>query len=113
MTQKRGHGPQAATFDAVLIAYLHLPPDELARVWALAATAVAPGGTLLIVGHDRTNLTDGVGGPQDERVLYDAQTIAASLAGLRVLRTERVRRPVGDREALDTLVRAERAAVTA
>jgi hypothetical protein len=33
-----------------------------------AAEAVAPGGTLLIVGHDLENLTSGHGGPQDAGV---------------------------------------------
>jgi SAM-dependent methyltransferase len=104
--------PPPEGFDAVLVTYLHVPPTELERIWAIATRAVAVGGTLLIVGHDRTNLTEGLGGPQDPALLYDLEVIAGSLTGLRVERAERIRRPVptasGTRDAIDTLVRATR-----
>ncbi|MEV4618429.1 class I SAM-dependent methyltransferase [Asanoa sp. NPDC049573] len=99
--------PPAA--DLVLIAYLHVPPALWEPVLARAAAAVAPGGTLLLVGHDQTNLTEGTGGPQDLDRLWSVDGIVAALGGLRVGRAERVRRPVaGQRDAIDTLVRAER-----
>ncbi len=64
------------------------------------------------MGHDVTNLTEGVGGPPDPEVLYTPESITRSLSGLTVLRAERVRRPVSGvsdgREAVDTLVRAVR-----
>ena len=69
-----------------------------------------------MVAHDSTNLTDGVGGPQDPRVLYTAQDVADDVAGLglRPVRLERVRRPVtmpdgAQREALDALALFRRA----
>jgi hypothetical protein len=37
---------------------------------AFTAAAVARGGTLLIVGHDITNPSEGWGGPRDPDVLY-------------------------------------------
>ena len=46
-----------------------------------AADAVAPGGTLLIVGHDLANLERGVGGPQDPDVLYTADRLRDAIAG--------------------------------
>ncbi len=105
--------PAEAAYDLVLIAYLHLPAEELAEVLARAAAAVAPSGSLVIVGHDRTNPAEGYGGPQDLEVLYTPDEVAAALDGLAVVRAERVRRPVatddGPREAIDTLVRAVRA----
>ncbi|GAA3210980.1 class I SAM-dependent methyltransferase [Actinocorallia longicatena] len=94
--------------DLVLVAYLHLPEREMAAVLGRAARAVAPGGTLFFVGHDRTNLTEGVGGPQDPAILHSPGSVADALTGLRIERAERVRRPVGDRTAVDTLVRAVR-----
>jgi len=39
-----------------------------------AASALAPGATLLVVGHDSTNLTEGIGGPQDPAVLFSRKT---------------------------------------
>ncbi len=106
--------PDAQSFQLVLVAYLQLRAAELDSVLRQAVTALAPGGVLLVVGHDVINLTQGVGGPQDPAVLYTPEAVTRSLGGLTVLRAERVRRPVGtaadgaddSRDAVDTLVRA-------
>lgn len=104
--------PPAEGFDLVLIAYLQLPPDQMAQVWALASRAVAPGGTLFAIGHDRTNLTQGTGGPQDPDLLWTPEELTRALVadGLTVDRAERVRREVatdeGVRQAVDTLLQA-------
>jgi SAM-dependent methyltransferase len=104
--------PEAGAFDAVLVIYLHLMPDALATVLNRAARSVAPGGRILVVGHDLTNLRDGVGGPPDPAVLHTPEMIAADLPGLEVRRAERVRRPVqtdnGVVDAIDSLVSAVR-----
>ncbi len=71
--------PPDRAFDLVTVVYLHLPPDERRMVYAAAARAVAPGGRLVIVGHDRTNLTEGVGGPQDPDRLFSADELAREL----------------------------------
>ena len=106
--------PAPGGYDLVLVAYIHLPAASLARVFRAAAAAVAPGGTLLVIGHDRDNITRGHGGPQDPGRLYTPAAVTAELDGLAVLRAEQVIRPVrtpeGERTAIDTLVRAERAA---
>jgi SAM-dependent methyltransferase len=104
--------PARGAFDLVLVAYLQVHPALRALVLARAAAALAPGGTLLVIGHDLTNLTEGVGGPQSPDVLYTPEVITAELPGLRIVRAERVRRAVardgGQATAIDTLVRAER-----
>jgi len=101
--------PGASRFDLVTLFFIHLPPDERRDVYARAAAAVAPGGTLLIVGHDRTNLADGVGGPQDPTVLFTPGEVAADLAGFRVDQAEVVRRRAQDgRGPIDAIVRAVR-----
>jgi SAM-dependent methyltransferase len=106
--------PARAAFDLVLVAYLQVDAGLRGRVLAGAAGALVPGGTLLVVGHDLVNLTEGVGGPQSPEVLYTPEAISAALPGLRILRAERVRRTVerdgGPATAIDTLVRAERPA---
>jgi len=100
--------PARAAFDLVLIAYLQVGAELRGRA------ALVPGGTLLVVGHDLTNLTEGVGGPTSPDVLYTPEVITAGLPGLRILRAERVHRTVeregGQATAIDTLVRAERPA---
>lgn len=102
--------PEERAFDLVLVFYLQLPAHERRLVLARAAGALAPGGTLLLVGHDRTNLEAGIGGPSDPRVLYTPEEIAAELPGLEVERAERVLREVegAERRAIDALVRARR-----
>jgi len=78
---------------------------------------VAPGGTLLVVGHDLENLVSGHGGPQDPAVLYRPGDIVADIepAHLTIVREETAVRSLTDSqglpaEALDALVLARRAA---
>ena len=101
--------------DLVVIAYLQLVAADRRRAVRLAADALAPGGTLLVVAHDTANLADGAGGPQDPAVLFTAGDLTEDLAaapGLVVERADRVRRPLqtadGVRHALDVLFRARR-----
>ncbi|MGZ4786634.1 MAG: class I SAM-dependent methyltransferase, partial [Acidimicrobiales bacterium] len=107
--------PDPGAFDLVLLAYLHLPAGQRRAALHRAAVALAPGGTLLVIGHDTTNLSDGVGGPQDPTVLFTADDVVADLSDLPELlveRAERVRRPVvtpqGTRDAVDAVVRMRR-----
>lgn len=98
--------------DLVLVAYLHLPPADRARVLARALGACRPGGLVVVVGHARRNLTEGVGGPQDPAILLEPDEVVADLGGAPVLRAGNVLRPVptdaGERSAIDTLVVARR-----
>jgi SAM-dependent methyltransferase len=82
--------------DLVVIAYLQLPRDQRAAAVRRALDALRPGGRLLVVAHDSTNLTEGTGGPQDPAVLYTAEDVLGDLAGrdVEVLRAERVARQV-------------------
>jgi len=104
--------PPVASFDLVIVMYLHLPAGARRRVLHRAASALAPGATLLVVGHDSTNLAEGVGGPQDPAVLFGPEDIVGDLDGLDIERGERARRPVatgdGEVDAIDAIVRAVR-----
>jgi SAM-dependent methyltransferase len=70
--------PPPRSFELVVIVYLHLPPEERAPVYTHAAAAVAPGGRLVVVGHDRLQALEGVPGPDPDR-LFTAGEIAAEL----------------------------------
>lgn len=100
--------------DLVVQTYLQLPREPSRRATRVAASLVAPGGTLLVVAHARRNLEDGTGGPPDPEVLRTPTDVVEDLAGtgLRVVDAGEVTRSVttddGERHAVDLLVRAER-----
>jgi SAM-dependent methyltransferase len=103
--------PEPRAFDLVLILYLHMSSEGRRLVLERAADAVAPGGTLVLVGHDLLNLTEGVGGPSDPDLLFTPDGVVAELPGLEIAKAERLLRDVDghDRPAIDALVRARRA----
>ena len=104
--------PPARAYDLVCVFYLQLPASERPSALAHAAAAVRPGGTLLVVGHDLLNLTEGWGGPTQPDVLFTPDDVVAEIGDLRIEKALRVRRtveePGASREAIDTLVRATR-----
>jgi SAM-dependent methyltransferase len=104
--------PEPGGYDLVIVLYLHVAADDRRVVLERASRAVAPGGTLLVVGHDLANLTEGVGGPRDPSFLWTPDEVASELPGLVTEKAERVLRDVEgeDRPAIDTLVRAHRPA---
>lgn len=111
----RTYQPQPHGYDLVIVLYLHLPPEDRRRVHAAGAHSLAPGGTLLVIGHDRTNLIQGHGGPQDPAILFSCQDVFDDVDGVRdvsVVQAEKVTRSVptdaGEQTAIDALVRAVR-----
>jgi SAM-dependent methyltransferase len=102
--------PPEQSFELVCVLYLQLPAADRRLVLGRAAAAVAPGGTLLLVAHDLTNLTEGYGGPDNPDVLLTPEDVAVELPGLEIERAERILRDVegADRPAIDALVRARR-----
>ena len=103
--------PPAGGYDLVAVFYLQLPEEERRQAIGVAGRALGPGGTLLVVAHDSTNLTHGTGGPPSPDVLYRPEEVLADLraAGVDVTveRADTVERPVAgaDRPALDCFVR--------
>jgi SAM-dependent methyltransferase len=102
--------PDTGAFDLVLVLYLHIAAEQRRVVLDRAAAALAPGGTFVFVGHDLTNMTEGVGGPSDPEILCTPEQIAAELPRLAIEKAERVLRDVDgeERDAIDALVRARR-----
>lgn len=110
----REYVPEPGGYDLVISAYFQVGAELRRQVMRAAATAVAPGGLLLVVAHDSDNLLHGVGGPQDPTVLYTAHDVASDIAGrgLDVVRAETRGREVetedGPRTALDAFLLARR-----
>jgi SAM-dependent methyltransferase len=96
--------PAGATFDLVLLAYLHLEDDVLAR----ARGWLAPGGALVVLGHAVRNLTDGVGGPSDARLLHSEAQYRAASEGLVVEHLGEVVRRLPEGDAIDLALVARR-----
>lgn len=86
----------AGGLDLAVLAYLQLPDAERRCAVRAAYDALRPGGTFLLVAHDRTNLVEGTGGPQDPAVLLSAEDVLADLADRspQVVRSGRVGREV-------------------
>lgn len=105
--------PPARSFDLVVIVYLQIPAAGMSVVIGRACDAVAPGGTLLVVGHHPDNLVEGYGGPRSAEVLYGEDDLAR-WCSLPVLEASRAIRTVhtddGDRDAVDCLLVARRPA---
>jgi SAM-dependent methyltransferase len=102
---------RAESVDLALVSYVHLPAGQRSSLMLRAALAVRPGGHVIVVGHDRRNLREGVSGPQDERLLYDPLELRSLFAGIPATRVdvaETVERHTADGVALDTLVRVRR-----
>jgi SAM-dependent methyltransferase len=96
--------------DLALLCYLQVEAAARRATVRAAAAALAPGGVLLVIGHDSRNLGEGTGGPQDPRVLFTADDVVQDLAGsgLRIEKAgEQLRNVDGaPRAAIDALLRA-------
>jgi SAM-dependent methyltransferase len=66
--------PPAAAFDLVSAQYFHLPPHDRDPALARLAAAVAPGGSLLVVGHVASELHTGT-----PEMFFTAHQVAAAL----------------------------------
>jgi 2-polyprenyl-3-methyl-5-hydroxy-6-metoxy-1,4-benzoquinol methylase len=98
LTRWRSPGP---IYDLVTIVYLQIPAGERTAIWREAAAAIAPGGRLVVIGHDTANITAGYGGPSSPAVLYTAAEVAAAIDGLLdVERAGTVLRPVEDEDGV-------------
>lgn len=97
-------------FDLVLIAYLQIEAEPLSDLVEKVSGWLQPGGELFMIGHDISNIDEGVGGPQVPEILWDRDLILEWLGDLRVIEGGVVERPVEvDGEifyARDALVRA-------
>jgi cyclopropane fatty-acyl-phospholipid synthase-like methyltransferase len=88
-------------YELVSAQFFHLPPAERAAVFATLAAAVAPGGRLLLVGHDVSDLESGAHRPHAPERFFTAAEVAASLdpAGWEIVTAGTRRRPALEHEA--------------
>jgi len=84
------YAPTPSSFDLIILANIHLTPVERDELFARAASALAPGGHLYVIGHHVDSL--GVAGPPDPERLFDEDTLRQALRTLRLDRLERLER---------------------
>jgi SAM-dependent methyltransferase len=72
--------PVAASYDLVSAQFLHLPKGQRELIFRRIAESVAPGGTLLIVGHHPSDLSTTIPRPRVPDLLFAASEVAALLA---------------------------------
>lgn len=92
--------PPVEAFDLVTVQFLQLPAEQRRHVLGRLAHAVAPGGTLLIVGHSALDLHTTVHRSHDPGMFWTAGEIAGELdpAAWEVLVAETRPRPGRDPE---------------
>jgi SAM-dependent methyltransferase len=71
--------PPPLRFGLVSAQFLHLPRPALESLHRRLAAAVSPHGTLLIVGHDRSDLATSMRRPHLPELMFDAEQVAAVL----------------------------------
>ena len=114
MADTLSHRPAREAHDLVLCSYVPLPAARLRRLLQAAVPALRPGGRLVVIGRDASNLDSGYGGPLDPDLLTTPEDVSrwVVVSGLDVRRAEVVRREVvvdvGIRHVLDHVVEAVR-----
>ncbi|HEV7167364.1 MAG TPA: methyltransferase domain-containing protein [Micrococcaceae bacterium] len=71
--------PTEGAFDLVSAQFLQLPRAQRGPIYSALAQAVAPGGTLLIVGHDLSDQEQSVRRPPDSRLYFTAEELVEGL----------------------------------
>ncbi|QRI76590.1 MULTISPECIES: class I SAM-dependent methyltransferase [Rhodococcus] len=107
--------PGWGRYDLVSAQYMHLPPPERDVLFRRLAEAVAPGGTLLVVGHHPSDLQTTVPRPPRPELFFTGADVVALLDpdGWDVVTEAAVARSVTDPDGRavtvhDTVVRARR-----
>lgn len=96
-------------YDLILSIFLHFPPAQRRALVDKAINSLKPDGILIFLGHDRTNLRHGAGGPKDPEILYTPTDIVSDIDGrLDIEIAERRHRETESGTAVDALVVARK-----
>jgi SAM-dependent methyltransferase len=90
--------PNEGTFDLVLAFFMHPPPDERDLIFPRLAAAVAPGGTLMLVGHAVSDATSGVGRPAAHLLIDETDLVSYAAHFANVETSSRAREVYGPNE---------------
>lgn len=73
--------PGPASFDAVVLTFVHLPPAIRAAAHQRLAAGLRPGGLLLLEAFHPLQLQHRSGGPKDEAMLYTPELLRTDFGG--------------------------------
>jgi SAM-dependent methyltransferase len=76
--------PRAQSFDLVSSHFMHLPEPVRGRLFRSLAAAVAPGGTLLIVGHDVSDTNSGLHRADHPELMFGASDVLTAIESERL-----------------------------
>ncbi|MEE2032741.1 class I SAM-dependent methyltransferase [Rhodococcus chondri] len=97
------------SYDLVLSIFLHFPAPQRRTLIDNAVNSLKPDGTLIFLGHDSSNPSEGVGGPTDPEILYTPTDIVEEIGNrLEILVAERRYRETQSGTAIDALVVARK-----
>jgi 2-polyprenyl-3-methyl-5-hydroxy-6-metoxy-1,4-benzoquinol methylase len=71
------YSPAAGQYDAVVLIFVHLPPDLRSRVHSLAQAALKPGGVLIVEAFTPRQLPRSSGGPKKPEMLFEVAMLRA------------------------------------
>lgn len=102
-----GWDPGAARYDLVSSQYIHLPPGAREALFGTLAGVVAPGGSLVVVGHHPSDLQTTMPRPQMPELFFTGEDIGALLDphDWKVVTDEAPQRPAPDPEGRPVLIR--------
>lgn len=98
--------PEPSAYDLVSAQFMHLPAEPRESLFRRLAVSVAPGGTLLIVGHHPSDLQTTVPRPPMPELFFTAGEIAGSLDHQQwdILIADAVARPAKDPKGQDVTI---------
>jgi len=80
--------PEANAYDAIAIAFVHLPASDRPGIHAKYVKALAPGGRLLFQAYSQNQINRSSGGPRSLELLYTTDQLAGDFADLEIDRLE-------------------------
>ncbi|UYP18532.1 class I SAM-dependent methyltransferase [Rhodococcus sp. Z13] len=99
-------------YDLILSVFLHFSPPQRKALLERAINSLKPEGILIFLGHDRINVEQGTGGPQDPEILYTPDDLVREIDGrLTIEVAERRYRETDTGTAIDALVVAHKEAL--
>ncbi|TAM69259.1 MAG: class I SAM-dependent methyltransferase [Microbacteriaceae bacterium] len=97
--------PEPLCYDLVSSQFMHLPQPHRTMLFRSLAAAVAPGGTLLIVGHDVSDADAGAHREHLRELMFTVDEVVAAIDGEHLsveMAESRVRKATGVADGADT-----------